>query len=178
MKTTIKTLKRACFFLAILGMYSCDEVAELTEFDFDTSITEEFTVPLTDDNTELNGSFLVNLEDNEDVSEYLGNIEAIEITDASYTIINYVGAEEATGSISATAASQTFGPYNHTFFTDVQNATVFEFEDTSKLNTVANSLLNNNQVEVQFSGTQDPAQNGSLTIRVTFQLNVTAQVLP
>lgn len=178
MNATVKKLKMTCLIFAILGVISCDEVEDLTEFDFNTSLTEEFTIPLTAENTSIDGSFTFNLEDNEDVADYLGNIESIEITNASYMIKNYVGTEEATGTISASAAAQEFGPYSHTFFTDAQNATVFEFTDTSKLNVVANSLLSNNQLNVVFSGTQNPAQVGSLTIEVTFDLTVTAQALP
>lgn len=160
-----------------MSFSSCDEVDELTQIDFDTDITEEITVNLSDASDSFTGNVMINLADNSDIEEYLSNIEDIQITEASYILKNYVGEEIATGSITATAASQSFGPYSHTFFTDAQNGTVFEFDDAAKLNTVANTLQNTNQLNVQFSGTQDPAQNGSFIIEVTFKLNVTAQAL-
>lgn len=177
MKNVTQKLGSIAILFAVFTLMSCDEVEELTQFDFETEFTEEFTVNLSDEGTSLSESITINLSDNEDVAPYIGNIEEIEITEASYVIKNYVGMEEATGSISATAASQNFGPYEHTFYTDAQSATSFEFNDVDKLNTVADSLLSNNEVEVQFSGTQNPAQNGSFVIEVTFKLNVTAQVL-
>jgi hypothetical protein len=174
---TIKNMKKFVILFAVIALVGCDEVDELTQIDFDTDITEEITVNLTEDNTSFTGNIMINLADNSDIEDYLSNIEDIEITEASYIIKNYVGEELATGTITATAASQNFGPYNHTFFTDAQNGTVFPFNDVNKLNTVANTLQSTNQLNVQLSGTQDPAQNGSFVIEVTFKLNVTAQAL-
>ena len=129
MKTAIKTLKTILILFAAINLISCDEVDELTQIDLDATFTEEVTINLTQDNTNINGSVNINLADDPDLADYLSNIEDVEITEASYKIKNYVGVEEATGSITATAASQNFGPYDHTFFTDAQNGTVFEFND-------------------------------------------------
>ena len=177
MKTTIKILKTLFILFATINLISCDEVDKLTQVDLDATFTEEATINLTDDNTNINGSVNINLADDPDLADYLSNIEDIEITEAFYKIKNYVGVEDATGSITATVASQSFGPYDHTFFTDAQNGIVFEFNDVAKINTVANTLQNSNQVNLLFSGTHAPAQNGSFVIEVTFKLNVTAQAL-
>lgn len=177
MKTTIKTLKALIILFAAINFSSCDEIDELTQIDLNTTFTEEVTINLTENNSNINGSVNINLADDPDLVDYLSNIEDIEITEASYKIKNYVGVEDATGSITATAASQSFGPYEHAFFTDAQSGTFFVFEDVAKLNTVANTLQSTNQVNIQFSGTHAPAQNGSFVIEVTFKLTVTAQAL-
>ena len=177
MKTTIKTLKTLVILFAAINLISCDEVDELTQVDLDATFTEEVTVNLSENNASINGNVNINLADDPDLVDYLSNIEDIQITEVSYKIKNYVGVEEATGTITAVAASQSFGPYDHTFFTDAQNGTSFVFEDVDKLNTVANTLQSTNQVDVQFSGTQAPAQNGSFVIEITFKVTVTAQAL-
>lgn len=159
-----------------LNLSSCDEVDELTEVDFSTTLSEEVPVTLSDADTSMNGSLNINLADNEDIEPYLSKIESISITSASYVIKNYVGEETATGTLTITAASQTFGPFQHAFFTDDQNGTSFSL-DSSGLNALANSLASNNQLSIQFSGTQDPAQNGSFTIEITLETEVTAQAL-
>lgn len=177
MKATIKTLKTFVILFAAINLISCDEVDELTRIDLNANFTEEVTITLTEDNTNIDGNVNINLADDPDLVDYLSKIEDIKITEASYKIKNYVGVEEATGTIAAVAAAQNFGPYDHTFFTNAQNGTVFAFDDVSKLNTVANTLQSTNQLNIQFSGSHAPAQNGSFVIEVTFKLNVTAQAL-
>ena len=177
METKIKTLKAFFILFIAVNLSSCDEAEKLSQFDINAEFTEEVTVNLTEDNTTMVGSININIADDSDIADNLSNIKDIEITEASYKIKNYVGVEQATGSITATAASQSFGPFEHTFFTDAQNGTSFVFEDVDKLNIVANTLQSTNQINVEFSGTHAPAQNGSFVIEVTFRINVTAQAL-
>jgi hypothetical protein len=176
MKTTIKNMKNFFILFAVIALIGCDEVDELTEVDFSTILTEDVMVTLTDDATSISQSLTLNLADNDDIEPYLSKIESINITSASYVLKNYVGVEEATGTLTASAASQTFGPFQHTFFADAQSGTVFTL-DPSQLNALANSLTSNNQLTVQFSGTQNPAQNGSFVIEISLDLDVTAQAL-
>lgn len=172
-----KKLILLVLFVAFIS-FSCDEVDELTEIDIDTSLTEVVTITFSEDNPEsVNGTMLIDLSNNTQLQPYLDQIEDVEISSASYKFLNYVGSENASGTLSATAAGQNFGPFQHSFFSDTQNQTVFPFEGTTQLNLVADSILANNQVSIQFSGTQTPAQNGSLTLQVTMQVTVTAQPL-
>lgn len=173
-KNNISTI--LILLLLSINIWSCDEVDELTEIDFSTTLSEEVSITLSDTDTSMNGSLNINLADNEDIEPYLSKIESISITSASYVIKNYVGEETATGALTITAASQTFGPFQHTFFTDAQSGTSFSL-DSSRLNALANSLASNNQLSIQFSGTQDPAQNGSFTLEITLETEVTAQAL-
>ena len=172
-----QNIKKLSILLLIFGFISCDEAEELTEIDFDATFTEQVTVTLTDSGTTFSESLTINLADNSDVADYLDNLESINITNVSYEIMDYVGVDTATGEITADAAGQSFGPYQHDFFTNDQNNTIFPFQETSQLNTVANSFLSNNQLTIVFSGTQDPAQNGSFVIEVTLDVDVTAQAL-
>jgi len=176
MNTKNNTIKIFIILLLSLNFTGCDEVDELSEVDFSTTLSEEVPVTLSDTDTSINGSIFINLADNDDIEPYLSKIESISITSASYIIKNYIGEETATGTLTITAASQTFGPFQHTFFTDDQNGTSFSL-DSSGLNALANSLASNNQLSIQFSGTQDPAQNGSFNIEITIETEVTAQAL-
>jgi hypothetical protein len=176
MKSTFYTFKNLVLILSIIAFASCDEVDELTEVDFSTTITEEVTINLSQNSDNINGVIAVNLANNSDISPYLSKLEDIQITQASYKLKNYVGAEDAMGSLSATAAGESFGPFQHTFFTDAQNGTVFNF-NASQLNSVSNTLSATNALNIQFSGTQTPAQDGSFVLEVTLDLDVTAQAL-
>lgn len=176
MKITIKNLKKLVLILSVLVFASCDEVDELTRVDFDTTLTEDVVVTLSDSNASLSESFSINLADNDDIEPYLSKIESITVTSASYVIKDYNGIETATGSITVNANSEVFGPFQHTFFTDDQNGTVFNF-DASRLNALGSSLANNNQLSLNVNGTQDPAQNANFTIEFTIEVDVTAQAL-
>lgn len=164
-------------FFVLISISACSETKELTQFDFNASFTKTLTVPLSENSTTFSGNLNLNLEDNENYSEYLGNIKAIEISDASYKFNNYVGAEDASGSITVKAAEQNFGPFMHNFFIDTQNNTVFELENTTKLDALVLELLDSNRLNFQFSGVHTPPQNGSLTIELNFKVKVTAQLL-
>jgi len=176
MKTIIKNLKNLVLILSVITIASCDEVDELTEVDFDTTITKEVVVNLSQTNASLSENVSINLADNNDIEPYLSKIESVTVTSASYVIKDYNGIETATGSITANANSEVFGPFQHTFFTDDQNATVYSF-DASRLNALGNSLTSNNLLNINLNGTQNPPQNANFTIEFTMEVEVIAQAL-
>ena len=176
MKTTVKNIKSLAILVLIFAFASCDEVDELTRVDFNSTLTEEVQVTLSENNTSLSESLTINLADNDDIEPYLNQIESITVTSASYVIKDYNGLETATGSITVNANSEVFGPFQHTFFTDDQNATGFSL-DASRLNALSNSLSSNNQLSLDVDGTQDPAQNANFSIEFTMEVEVTAQAL-
>jgi len=176
MKITLNNLKNLALILSVIAFISCDEVDELTEIDFDTSLTEEVTVTLSENSTSLSENLTINLSNNDDIEPYLNQIESITVTSASYVIKNYNGIETATGELTVSANSEEFGPFEHTFFTDDQNATVFNL-DASGLNALSSSLSSNNQLSLSISGTQDPAQDASFIVEFTLEVDVVAQAL-
>lgn len=176
MNTKNNTIKIFIILLLSLNFNGCEEVDELTRVDFNTTLTEEVMVALSESNAGFDENFTLNLANNDDIEPYLDKIESISITSATYTIKDYSGLDTATGSLTLNAASELFGPFQHTFFEDDQNATIFTLDD-SKLNALANSLTSSNQLSIDVSGSQNPAQNASFTVEFRFQLEVTAQAL-
>ena len=176
MKTTIKNIKTLFILLLIFSFVSCEEVDELTQIDLNTTLTEEVQVTLSENNASLSESLTINLADNDDIEPYLNQIESITVTSASYVIKDYNGVETATGELTVSANSEVFGPFQHTFFTDDQNSSVFNF-DASRLNALSSSLSSNNQLSLNVNGTQDPAQNANFTVEFTIDVDVTAQAL-
>lgn len=176
MNTKNNIIKIFILLFLSLNLSGCDEVDELTQIDINSTLTEDVLITLSENNAALSESITINLADNSDIEPYLNQIESITVTSASYVIKNYNGIETATGSITINANSEVFGPFQHTFFTDDQNATEFSF-DASKLNALSNSLSSNNQLSLDVSGTQDPAQDASLIIEFTLEVEVTAQAL-
>jgi hypothetical protein len=173
----MKNPRTYLILLVFFGLTSCDEVEELTEVDFNATLSEEVNVTLSEEQPDINGSLVINLDENIDIAQYSGKIISIEITDAYYVLKNYVGLEEATGNLTATAASETFGPFEHAFFTDAQSGKTFTLNDISKLKAVSNALKANKQLNIQFSGEQIPAQDASFNVEFTLKLKVTAQPL-
>jgi hypothetical protein len=176
MNTKNNSIKIFILLILSLNLSSCDEVDELTRVDFNTTLNEDVTVTLSESNAGFDRSFTLNLNNNDDIEPYLDKIESINITSASYIIKDYSGLEAATGSLTVNSASELFGPFQHTFFEDDQNTAVFTLDD-SGLNALANSLTSNNQLVIDVSGSQNPAQNASFTVEFRFQLEVTAQAL-
>ena len=176
MKITLNKLKNLVLILSVLTFASCDEIDELTKVDFNSTLTQEVSVTLSENNASISESLTIRLADNEDIEPYLNQIESITVTSASYVIKDYDGIEAATGSITVNTNSEVFGPFQHTFFADDQNNTKFSFE-ASSLNALGSSLNSNNQLNLNVNGTQDPAQNASFTVEFSIEVEVTAQAL-
>lgn len=163
--------------IALVTIASCDEIDELTEVDFNTTITEEVSINFSDQSTSFNETINIDLANNSDISPYLDRIEGIQITNATYQLSNYVGTAGATGTATVTSSGETFGPFSHDFDQDTQSMEDFPLTGATKLNTLESALRSNNQLSISISGSQDPAQNGSVTAIFTFRLEVTAQAL-
>jgi len=164
-----------CF--AFIAFTSCDDLEELTEVDFNTTISEQVTINFSDQNTSFSESIEIDFSGNSDLEPYLDRIEEIQITNASYQLSNYTGTAGATGTAAITSSGETFGPFSHDFDQDTQNMEEFALTGAFKLNTLGATLRDNNQLSVTINGSQNPAQNGSVTAIFTFDLEVTAQAL-
>ncbi len=173
----MKTLIQITTILVLSFFLSCEKASELSEVEFTTNLTK--TISFTADDTgSFSGSFILDLNENSDTAEYLDKLKSILINEANYTITAFNGNQELGGVLSILAQNQQFGPYTHvSFYQDVQNQTVYNLDDSNKLNTLAVTLLNDKQLEVQFTG--DSTLSEIFTMSVKFNLNVTikAQVL-
>lgn len=153
MKTKITIL-----FLALVTVFSCDELDKLTEFDvtedFDTSVN----VSIDDNNggmeASVNQSSTINIADNQDVKDNLDLIESVTINELTYQIANFDGPEGAT----ITEASINFADVSISV-ADINlgeadaNNTVFTISDSGKIGNIANILKNNNELTVTVTGT-------------------------
>lgn len=156
---------------------SCDELEELNQVDVKSTISQEGTITLSEDTSDFSENVVLNLSSSVELTPLLNRIEKIEIEEAYYELTNYEGADEATGSIEIVSSSQVFGPFSHNFSQDVQSGTQFNLANSTKLNILATNLKNANTLTISVSGSQDPSQNGSLDVKVTLKLKVTANVL-
>ncbi len=172
MKSTLLTT-----ILIALFFTSCDKVDEITEVTLNETFTEEVVIALSEDNPEVNGAVLINLASNSDLAPYLNKVEDIQITEIFYSLKQYNGLEEGEGTLTATAASQTFGPFEHPFFEDSQTAKKYTLSGGSKISAIATALKNNKRLTVAFTGVQNPVQNGSFKVVVTVKLRVIAEAL-
>ncbi len=173
-------MKNLIKFLAVLvlvfGYTSCDELDELTEIDFNTTITESIIANV-DGGVDviLNSNVLVNIA-NEDTQDYLDKIEKVEILSLDYQIINFNG--DNAGVITADLMADSVILDTHTNVT-VSNVVgvMYSVDDTATLNTIANKLKNGSNVVFAVVGTSTNEGGMSFEIEITLSLKITADVL-
>ena len=173
----MKTVKQTLILLvAILLVQSCNSVDELSQVDINTTLVKEVSFT-SDANGDFSGSFIIDLADNQDVSEYINKIEAVKINDAKYQIMSFTGTEGTGGVLNINAAGQSFQFVHNDFLSDVQNQTVYNLDDATKLNAIALSIKNTKQLQVSFSGNSTVSEAFDMTIKMTFDVTITAQAL-
>ncbi len=173
MKNLIKYL---AVLVLVFGYTSCDELDELTEIDFNTTITESIIANV-DGGVDviLNSNVLVNIA-NEDTQDYLDKIEKVEILSLDYQIINFNG--DNAGVITADLMADSVILDTHTNVT-VSNVVgvMYSVDDTATLNTIANKLKNGSNVVFAVVGTSTNEGGMSFEIEITLSLKVTADAL-
>jgi hypothetical protein len=174
----MKIIKQITFaIIALLCLNSCDKIDELTEIDIDTTFTKEITFT-TNASGNFNASVTINLADYSDINDYLNKIESIKINNASYKVSAFPNGVNAGGTVTITSEGQTFGPFDHdNFLTDFQNQTSFALIGVNKLAVLANKIEDTNQLAVNFSGTSEVDVATTMTLKITFDVTVTAQAL-
>ncbi|MBO3115798.1 hypothetical protein J4050_03520 [Winogradskyella sp. DF17] len=170
-------LKFAAVLILFLGFTSCDELDELTEIDFNTTLNESVfvSVPAGEDLV-LNETMLININ-NSDTQDYLDVLQDVSITSFTYRLINFTG--DANGTISGQFEADGVALVNHDMVIkdEVDAGTVFEVTDPSALNAIANSLKSGNNVSVGITGTSTCEEAMNFSIAVTIELAITADVL-
>lgn len=171
MKNLIKFLAVA---LLVFGFTSCDELDDLTDVDFNTSVTERITVSL-DDNEALNNSVAINI-DNNDTHDYLSKIKSVKINSLTYKVMNFSG--DTSGRITANFIADGVTLATHT---DVvvydEIGVVYSIEDTAKLSAIAKKLKGGSNVTMSVTGTSINEGGMDFLIEITLNLKVTAEAL-
>jgi hypothetical protein len=170
-------LKFAAFVLLSLSFTACDEVDELTEIDFNTTLNESINVSVpAGEALVLNETTLINISNN-DTQDYIDALQDVSITSFTYRLVDFTGDPEGTVTGQFQADGITLVNHDMVVKDEVDAGTVFEVTDPALLNTVANKLKSGNNVSVGISGTSTCAEAMNFTIVMTIELAVTADVL-
>jgi len=164
MKKTIKLVGVAIFAMSLVLVSCDDDIIDVLDIDFDTSISEDIPVVIDQGQESVNETLVVSL-DNDDTHDYLSKIEDIDIKKITYKIIDFSGDETGTLNGTVSAGGVTLGVLNFIVSDNVN--TVFEITDAAILNQVEDVLLDDLEVTVAVSGTCT-----ALTEAMNFKISV------
>lgn len=169
--------KLTLLVLVMVSYTSCDQLDELTEFDFNTTLDETLFVALQAGvDQPFNQTTTFNIE-NEDTMDYLDLLQDVEITSFTYRLVNFSGDPNATIVGNFQADGTTLVAHDMVIKTEVDAGTVFTVTDVNALNTIATSLKNGNNISVGLSGSYSCEDTTSFIIEMTIGLAITADVL-
>lgn len=163
--------------IVCLFLFSCDEIKDLVDITFDTTLEQAMPVAVVSTN-QMSTSIVLDATVDPEIEQYKNNIKDYEITKLQFAIENYVAPTEdeiyfngviGFGSKSSTSPTSSCNIefYNITHVADTGPS---EFtECTQKANEVADLLLTDNGLKIYMVGTFSRAP-------VTFDLKVTIDV--
>ena len=173
-----KTSKTSVLLFAMITIFSCDKLDELTEFDITKDFSTTVNVNLIEDSDGTAQTWTqtstINLETIEEIQSNLDLIKSIKINSLTFKVINFTGAEGAI----ATEASLNFGEtviaVNDINLED--SSTVYSIGSSLELSTIANDLKNTSQITATSTGTvsSTPAR---FDIVITLDVTTTIDVL-
>jgi len=175
MKNTIKFLK----VLLVVGFTftSCDDIEDLADIDFSTSIKATIPVQVNQGQTTLDESVVLSL-DNNDTHDYLSKIKDVKIKKLTYRIINFTG--DSYGSVDVEFYADNIAlDLNEFMVKDAfTTGTIFEVTDVAKLNEMASLLKKNKKVTVGIKGDCEAMEEAmNFKVEVTATLDLTANPL-
>lgn len=173
-------IKFFAVILLVFGYTSCDELDELTEVDFDATVTDIINVNPINGGVDvpLNNSVTIKLADaGGDVADYINKIESVTFNSLTYQVINFMGDPAGTMTVDIIADDVIMD--THTDVTvSSQVGTIHEITDTATLNAIASDLKNGNSVIFEIDGTATSAEGGmDFDIQVTLDVTVVADAL-
>ena len=174
MKTLIKFL---VVVLLVVSYTSCDEIDELTEVDFNTTLNEQLDVNIqAGEGSALNETMLINIV-NSDTQDYLDVLQNVTITSFKYQLTNFSG--DVNGTITGNFVADGVELLNHNMVVKqtVDAGTVFEITNTTHLNSIASKLKAGDNVLIGIVGESNCEEAMDFTINITIELAVTADVL-
>ncbi len=173
----MKTFMTYCaVFMVMFSFTSCDKIDELTEYDFNTTLTKSFDVTVDEGENAFSDAINVNIS-NSDTQDYLDLLQDVNITSFTYQITNFNGDTEGTIVGSFLADGQILETYNGVVSDEV--GIEVSVTDVSALNTIAGKLKNDtvNGVSFALTGTGNCNPAMTFTIDITIGLAITADVL-
>lgn len=164
-------------------LFSCDKIEEANTVDFNTSMSVDIPVLVTqpaavatksageDYNFSASGTY--SLSENDDVSEYLNKIKSISITGLNIMFKGIAEGEEIISiDVEVEGVGVLFSLSNVTSTSSIQSPTV----DNEKLTAAANKLSSTKSITIKVSGTTNTAPM-DFTVEVDFDLYVEAKVI-
>lgn len=177
----MKFFKPTLLVILTLSLLSCDDSDDLTDIDFNQTITTTIGVDITEDSNGQPLTFsAIETVDFSTVQEIQDNIDEIQdatIDALSFEVDNFNGTPNTT----VTSASINF---NGTTIqvSDINleqadnNNTVFPIDDASALTAIENALQNNTQATVTLTGTIDNAP-ASFDVIIYLDVTITASAI-
>ena len=175
MKNFIKFLT---VLLLVLGYTSCDELDELTEVDFDATVTDVINVNPINAGADVpvNNSINVGLADaGGQVQDYINQIERVTFNSLTYQVINFMGDPDGVMTVDIIADGVTMNTHTNVIVSS-QVGTIHEITDTATLNAIASDLKNGNRVTFSIVGTAT-SEGMDFDIQVSLDVEVTADAL-
>jgi hypothetical protein len=172
MKNTIKLL---VVLLIVFTFNSCDDVTDLADVTFTTTLSENFDVSISETQESISNQVILNL-DNSDTHDYLTKLKSVNINKLTYKFTNYTGNESCNMEVEISTDGNVFETKEFQIKQAVDNGTIYEITDVAKLNEMATALKNNNQVSFGMEGAvfDGPAD---FIVEVTAEVTVVANPL-
>jgi len=175
MRFTLKKLP--ILLLLVMGMTSCDELDELTEFDINEGFSETLTVDLPAESPlTWSESVTIDISENQEISDNLDLIQDVVINSLTYQITNLSGQGSTVTEASFTFNGTSISVEDLDLVAADASGTVFEVEDTSLLSAIASALKDNPAISLGLSGTID-AVPVSFDVIIDLETTVTVDVL-
>lgn len=154
------TKKISLLLVVILTTFSCDEIDELTEFDINEGFSTSFNIDLPNLGEGMPASIdetaTIDISSVEEIQNNLDLIQNVTINSLTYEIRDFVGAEGAEGETITEASLSFNGTSISVSDINLQESddtnTVYEIEDTTLFNSIANGLKNNPVIIASVTG--------------------------
>ncbi|MFD1292834.1 hypothetical protein ACFQ5N_03205 [Lutibacter holmesii] len=175
MKKTIKLV--AAILLVSFTFTSCDDVEDLIDVDFKSSISGKYNLNFEAESEEkISESLTLNLADNSDVSKYLSKLKEVEITKITYEITKFTGDNNVDMNVGFYMNGNTIvAPTEYNLSSEL--GVVFEITDKTVLNTVSSTLLSSKKVVLDLKGEYLSMAAATAELTVVVYFNATANPL-
>ena len=147
--------KISMLLLAMITIFSCNKLDELTEFDITQDFSTAVNVNVVEDSAGAaqtwSQSSTINLATNDEIQSNLDLIQDVKLNSLTFKVINFTGVEGAI----ATESSISFGDTVIAVadITLEDSTTIYSIGSSSELNAIANDLKNATQISATVSGT-------------------------
>ena len=178
----MKITKQLSLLLVVLmTAFSCDELDELTEFDISDDFSTTVTIDVPENEGGMSDSFsyseVIDIATNQQISDNLNLIQNIRLNSLTYEISNFTGAEgETVTEASLNLGSTSISVENINLKASDDGNIVYDIEDTSLLNAIANALESNTALTVSVTGTVN-ATPVTFDVIINIDVTVTVDVL-